>query len=915
MSCPQQVRMENDGARTWQVERVVLNGANRKRKRGKDMKAMKKALALGLALAMVVTAVPVTNAQAATTGLPKSKNYYAGKTYTLKLTTPSSWKSVKTTWSEKSSAVSLSSKKAKSVKVKAIKKGSATVKATVTYKKSSKSYKKTYSCKVTVKNSSITAPATAEVVEGATVSVKATAKPASAKVTYVSDNVEVATVDAAGVVTGVKAGTAKITATATCGTVKKTAETTVTVKAAVAQLTEVKQTASNAFVATFSADASKTITKDDIKIAAADGTVELAVKSVEYSADGLSAKVTVFGNFTNTTAYKVTCKDATLDFTAKVGEVARIAIDTASAEKDVETAIVFALFDADGIDVTPSVSLDTTCFVTVTGNYSAANLDKASKASITMNVIGDKADVTVTYNSNAVNAQDVTATQTVICVDNKAVQGGKLFADLSVPGRGGKYKNTVSGCAKFYLGLSDSTVSVAENGSTSELYFCAKDSKGSVISYDAYEVESSNDDVASASLDPTADSGKYAKITVNGNIAGSAVLNVKATKNGKDTYYTIPVVVTKHDEAVRMTVSVTKPTMSNVDDQDYYGEVCATLYDKNGKEVPGTFHSEPTTTVTSGRAISVNDNGDGRHWWNGSVAKIDARTAVAKTYTIKVTGADANTGKTFERNVNVVVKALPTGKLKLTYQIELNRTVVDENPIDTGDDSVKAKLYATYNGLFAGYVRSDSGAIEIAEGHVIPAEDLTDVQVAAKLGTSVYKAGALYSEDAATGFHTIGSTADTTFTAVNSTAGNDTIKWTPLGSADLAKTGMYTIEYRLYTSDTKYTSRTQTFNVKNSVAIPTVTVTSRTVDSLSDPADIIKVLSTNVDMNNNDSEHESIMNLYADTNTTAPTASSTNKMTVKYATVKDAYTYNVNNVDTVDTWVFYVPINSTFKTE
>ena len=33
MNCPQQVRMENEGARTWQVERVVLNGANRKKER------------------------------------------------------------------------------------------------------------------------------------------------------------------------------------------------------------------------------------------------------------------------------------------------------------------------------------------------------------------------------------------------------------------------------------------------------------------------------------------------------------------------------------------------------------------------------------------------------------------------------------------------------------------------------------------------------------------------------------------------------------------------------------------------------------------------------------------------------------------------------------------------------------------
>ena len=298
MSCPQQVRTENDGARTWQVERVVLNGANRKRKRGKDMKAMKKALALGLALAMVVTAVPVTNAQAASTGLPKSKNYYAGKTYTLKLTTPSSWKSVKTTWSEKSSKVSLSSKKAKSVKVKAIKKGSATVKATVTYKKSSKSYKKTYSCKVTVKNSSINAPKTATVEARDTVALKVTGRPSTAKITYESDNTAVATVDAKGVVTGVAEGTATITSAFTCGTVKRSAKTTVTVTPSVAKVTGA--VATNATTITLSGKNLDKLSMNDVKVGG------YSVKDYVASADFSTATVTLTSALTPNKETKIT---------------------------------------------------------------------------------------------------------------------------------------------------------------------------------------------------------------------------------------------------------------------------------------------------------------------------------------------------------------------------------------------------------------------------------------------------------------------------------------------------------------------------------------------------------------------------------------------------------------------------------
>ena len=82
---------------------------------------------------------------------------------------------------------------------------------------------------ITVKNPTISAPATAEVAVGATASVAATAKPAGAVVSYASDNTAVATVDANGVVTGVAEGTAKITATVKSGSAKKTATTTVTV--------------------------------------------------------------------------------------------------------------------------------------------------------------------------------------------------------------------------------------------------------------------------------------------------------------------------------------------------------------------------------------------------------------------------------------------------------------------------------------------------------------------------------------------------------------------------------------------------------------------------------------------------------------------------------------------------------------
>ena len=332
--------------------------------------------------------------------------------------------------------------------------------------------------------------------------------------------------------------------------------------------------------------------------------------------------------------------------TAKVGAVARVAIDTASAEKNVETPIEFKLFDADGIDVTPSVSVDTTCFVTVTGAYSAIDTSKASKSTITMSNVKDEAEVTVTYNSNENGAQDITATQKVTCVDAKVIDGTKVFATEKVGCDLAK-----NGCAKFYLGLSDASVDTTVDA-YAITYFCAKDGN-KVLSYDSYEAESSNDDVATVDVTTGKDAGKFAEINVYGHKEGSAQVNVKATKNGQAKYYTIPVSVKKVSELTQMNVSVTNPTMSNVKDGDYKGTVKVQLLDQyKNVMTTGNVSLKIKTAVTTGSGLTFTKNASAptttatRFIYPNYEADYFAQGAQAKTYTIEVTGADPRTGKT-----------------------------------------------------------------------------------------------------------------------------------------------------------------------------------------------------------------------------------------------------------------------------
>lgn len=190
------------------------------------MKSSKKALAFALAAAMAITGVPVTNAGAATTtaklGATKA-TIYAGSSKYISVSTPSSWKSVKlSVSSSKTSVASVKKNNAKKkIRVDAVKAGTAKVTVKVTAKKSGKTVKKTLSANITVKDYKVrlvdaagttVSNTTIDTTVGTAVKLTAKTAPANDKVTFTSDNESVATVDASGNVTPVKAGTAVITA-------------------------------------------------------------------------------------------------------------------------------------------------------------------------------------------------------------------------------------------------------------------------------------------------------------------------------------------------------------------------------------------------------------------------------------------------------------------------------------------------------------------------------------------------------------------------------------------------------------------------------------------------------------------------------------------------------------------------------
>ena len=148
-------------------------------------------------------------------------NLFVGDAKTLKATTYPTGVTVK--WKSSNSAVVSVS----SGKLKALKKGSATVTASFTYK--GKTYKS--SCKVTVSNPTVTlSKSKASLEAGQTLSLKVTVKPTGGTLKWATSNSKVATVNSKGKVTAKAMGTSTITASYTYKgkTYKKTCKITVT---------------------------------------------------------------------------------------------------------------------------------------------------------------------------------------------------------------------------------------------------------------------------------------------------------------------------------------------------------------------------------------------------------------------------------------------------------------------------------------------------------------------------------------------------------------------------------------------------------------------------------------------------------------------------------------------------------------
>ena len=648
------------------------------------MKSSKKVLAFALAAAMVVTAVPATNAQAASTAKLSAKKatvYSAGyKTVTVK--TPKSWKSVKVTaTSNKKSVATVKKTAAKKIKVTGVKPGTAKVTVKVTYKTSTKKSAKTKTKKLTytmkVAKVGVALSGDSVVAVGSTTKLTNTKKNSSrAKITYTSSDDSIATVAADGTVTGVKAGKATITAKITVG--KDSAETTKDVEVKNVILDSVTPTEANKVVAIVKGN-TKNLKKADFIVTGTETKATVAVTDISVDAkDATKVTLTLAAKLTDAKEYGVALDGITKTFVASDGKVDSISVDPVQIPYAEATEIDLLAKDTKGIIVNrmkwnnPDAGFSFT-FTKYDGTLQGEKLY--------LNKIGSVAEGKITYTSSEYNADGTPKVKleqpfTITAVDQATVNNYAVRLGKSTD--------------KFDKLKDDNKLAVEDN---KYAFIKIKDANDKEVSdYSKYTVESSDKNILL--LGSSSINNPDHKVQVKAVTTGTAYIIIK--KDGK--YCTsLPINVVAKREAASLTIDNAAFTLSNTTKIADNKVVTAKAKDQYGDDITIGTNALSAECVyvdaKSGSAIKVSDvntNNANKYVQKTADDKITFKGQVEPgtyTWTINLKVSDT---KTLKQTVSVTVKNLDDTKKNISYALEASDSEIDavvKDDAKNGDSS------------------------------------------------------------------------------------------------------------------------------------------------------------------------------------------------------------------------------------
>lgn len=700
------------------------------------MKSSKKVLAFALAAAMVVTAVPATNAQAASTAKLSAKKatVYVGSSKTLTVTTPSSWKSVKTTVSSSAKSIAKVSKTStKKVKVTAVKAGKAKVTVKVTAKKNGKKVSKTLASNITVKNYKVRLEdATGATVSGTTIAVvgtpvQFTAKtaPAKAAVTYTSSDSAIATVDATGKVTPVKTG--KVTITAATDKASTTAEVEVKNYA----LGTVSQTKLTELTATVAGN-TKNLKATDFAIKSEATKVVYPVSKVSVdSKDASKVTLTLFSELKDAATYDVTLDGITKTFVASDGKVASIALDKATIPYATETEVKLVSKDANGVVVKELKYGETDSNYDFTINTNGNGYTNGSK--LYLNKVGDTATAEITYKTG------------------KYDQNGKPEGNI------GPNKVTITATAQsevnnFAVRIDDTakkfdkakdTNKIAVNETKVAMFKIQNADNQEISDYSKYTFESSDKSVLMLASN---------KVGTNNSIAITALKNGTAyilVKKDDKVVGSVAIDIVAERAVATLDVDKSAVTLSK-DLTNDTKKVNVTLKDQYGDKWAGDYNLNVECLSTDAKDVTVNTvNASASSKYFAFTAKTGKdvtfnATAEKGNYVYKISYKKDNK-EVAARTVSVSVKKAADNAVVSAYRLDIDNKNVDMKvDNDNKEKTINIQMIGVADGVDKKVEDDATFTVKKADGTKIfvgskNAETTTHAAISAKTGTLVVK--------------------------------------------------------------------------------------------------------------------------------------------------------------------------------
>lgn len=656
------------------------------------MKTFKKVLASALAAAMVVTAFPVTNAEAATKAKLSTKKatIYVGQSKTIKVTLP---KGAKITSVKTKKAVATVKKSGKKVVVKAVKAGKATVTVKVTPKKGKATNLK---ATITVKNPTITMKGDAELLIGATTSCKATVKP-SAKVAYKTSDDAIATVDANGSVKGVKAGTVTITATAKVGTKTVKATKNIVVKNGI---TELKAATPKKLTVKF-AGALESVAKENFTLTDAKG-AKVAIQKATLDETKTIVTIDLYSELTTATKYTVEAKIADATYTESLdfvkGAVAKIVAANQIVKAGTAQKVKYTVYDENGLDITDSTVVSFSSNVGINPTTGELNLTD-----------GVLAYVTITYVNPTTGAEIKSETFTVTGSNSAATT-----IDAVTVGTATDTGTTIAAWPKT------ATTTVAKNASGLKLFTQYANQYGDKI------IATNGTDVSYESLDPTiliVDTKTGALTPI-----AEGAAQIKVTSGTVSQLFTITVVApATASKLVLDASSVLKASMTNKSVNT--ASVKVNVQDQNGKNFNDDSASNNLTfTLTSGAGVleEASNVGD----------PVSVTAGVAKTFTAAKAGTATFKVTSNKAGLNYVMVSITVYAADNTV-VKYGLTGIKDLNIEAKYDSELAKTESYKTTVDVKALNKDGFVVEAEEvsGAAITVTKPDKTQVALESGS------------------------------------------------------------------------------------------------------------------------------------------------------------------------------------